>query len=1005
MRTSRKLAKLSLPPVSHLLKRTRLFRLLDVSRKRPILWVSGPPGIGKTTLVADYITTQQIPVVWYRVDEGDAEAGQLFRYLNQAVQGLMGDRKFFPPSRKPTYGNGLANYSREYFRQLYDLLPSHSIIVFDNVQALRKAGLFYKLLSIGLLEIPRSINVFFLSRELPPPVFSLFQSKNKMGFLDSRKLKFSLDETKTLVYQNSHKYEGNSSNEWVKNLHEWNAGWPAGITMILEEAKINGQSIFRPESNLPAVVTDYFISVVWNALNRNLQDFLLKTALVPTITDDLATELTGNVRAPEILQWLYRSRFFLDQRDGSNPEYKYHPFFRDYLQQLGPQWCGYTEFQRLIERTVTILQGHDQFPDALKILRRFGCTSLLVQMTLAEAPKWIAENKFETLTQCIHAIPEKVIDSSPWLQVWSARSQFARKPSYAVKLLVRAFRKFDQQSDSPGMLSAWCEIVERILESREKYHRLDEWIDKLPSLLDRSPIKSDALNARIASAAFAALLWHRPHKANLDQWEKCLLNKLEFLSLPSLKISAVSNLIGHYLGKGDYGKATLFLKQLDCEVRDENLSQNAKLVGLIAQASYLWFTVNPSQSIALVETESHHFQHEKQTTFFSLLLIQKVMGYLLQGELEKAEAELIYISKLKGTQDGLTEAYTYQISSWMAAQKENITLAYQYSQKAIALCADVQSPIPEVLMRLHAAYILNLQNPGSPKIQQHLNFVNHTAERIGWSYLKWLLLLTQAQIELSQAPQVPVLKTLREALRVGKAKGFLNLLLFWKPGELSRILTRALEAKIEPEYVQQLIQANKLMALKASQAQVVWPWRIRIHTFGKFALLINRSHPSFKKKVPQRPLALLKILIAMGGRGIPVETLADELWPDGEGDMAYRALVTTISRLRKLLQMPEAILLREGKLSINEQYCWIDTWAFDDLANQAEHSNSQRDPMPAIQLAQQALDLYHGPFLSNDLEFPRYTLARDHFARKYKSLIQILKKPQSQKESCPASIA
>ncbi|MCU0580757.1 MAG: hypothetical protein MUF69_14650, partial [Desulfobacterota bacterium] len=57
----------SRPVLPKALPRERLFRQLDRFQDGPAIWVSGPAGSGKTTLVSSYLQDRRIPNLWYQV--------------------------------------------------------------------------------------------------------------------------------------------------------------------------------------------------------------------------------------------------------------------------------------------------------------------------------------------------------------------------------------------------------------------------------------------------------------------------------------------------------------------------------------------------------------------------------------------------------------------------------------------------------------------------------------------------------------------------------------------------------------------------------------------------------------------------------------------------------------------------------------------------------------------------------------------------------------------------
>lgn len=162
------LAKLSRPRVQKILQRRRLFHLLDETRTCQATWVCGPGGSGKTTFIASYIEENQLPCLWYQIDEGDADIAAFFYYLGVAGKALAREEKDLP-FLTPEYALGIPTFTRRFFEKLFDRLEKPGVVVMDNYQDAPSECLLHEVVRNALSVIPEGINLFILSRAKPPP--------------------------------------------------------------------------------------------------------------------------------------------------------------------------------------------------------------------------------------------------------------------------------------------------------------------------------------------------------------------------------------------------------------------------------------------------------------------------------------------------------------------------------------------------------------------------------------------------------------------------------------------------------------------------------------------------------------------------------------------------------------------------------------------------------------------------------------------------------------------
>ena len=310
------LAKISRPSVSGICFRERLFRLIDKGWSLPILWVTGPPGSGKTVLVASYLEARGLPCLWYQIDERDSDIGTFFYYMGMAARKAAPRKRKALPLLTSEYLAGIPAFTRRFFEELYSRLGSRSIpmrrgdrpkvpaakaagkhafiIVLDNYQDIPAGLAFHDMMAHALDVIPEGGRVIIMSRNEPPPALARLHANNRSHVLGWNEIRLTLEETSEVLYA---KGERKLPKEAVAEIHKRTNGWVAALVLMI--LNVRSQGIEYPPflRNIPKELIFYLENEIFRKADRERQDFLLKTVFLSKMTAQMAEKLTGITRA------------------------------------------------------------------------------------------------------------------------------------------------------------------------------------------------------------------------------------------------------------------------------------------------------------------------------------------------------------------------------------------------------------------------------------------------------------------------------------------------------------------------------------------------------------------------------------------------------------------------------------------------------------------------------------------------------------------------------------
>lgn len=984
MKTSPFLAKISRPSVSGVFPRTRLFEMLDRAKERPVIWISGPPGSGKTTLVSSYIEARGTPCLWYQIDESDSEPSAFFYFMGLATKSAPSNH--LPLSLLTSeYIRSIPVFTLQYFETLYNYLENQGIIVFDDYQEVGSDSLFHEVIRNGLSQIPPGIAIILISRRDPPPALIRTCMSHQTEILNYTSLRLTLEESREIIRLRT---RGTFSEEAVCHLHKMTDGWAAGLVLMLLKAKADGadSQAMVSSSHIPSEIFDYFANETFDRTDKEMREFLIRTAFLPGMNAKMAEKLTGCSGTARILSELIRNHAFTEKFFNAEGLYRYHPLFRAFLISRAKESLSSEDIEALCREAAMLLEEFSETEGISALLKDIDNPEARARLIIKHGPDVAESGKIRTLEEWLNTLPEDIIENTPRLLCWRALCCLPYKPSQSMRCFEKAFEGFKNQQNAEGMLLAWTGIIDAIVYNFERFEQLDKWLRILEELMpDPEAFPSDEIRHRVISRVLAVVAFSPSQHPQAEKWAEKEAFPVKKEWDISVKIPMLFYLIFCHIRRGDFEKAGIVLNGLEQLIGSEEAGDLIRLSAGYAQSVYYYFTERHEDCLRSV-SECLELSRSSGVHILDCQLTAQSVASALDASDRAAAKSLLKKMSMRFNFYKPWEAALYHYLKSREAFLGNIlSQAELHADLALKSAGDTGYPFLSGRCHLMKAWVM-YELEKYQDANAHLSRVLKIARETKNKFLKFRAFWADAWFAWDQEDEHSCLKSLRKAMSLGRKNGYLNIFTD-RPAIAAKLCAKALDAGIEADYVRQVIQKHHLTPDNIPLYSDSWPWPLKIFTLGRFSVVKEGKPVRFSGKTQQKPLSMLKALLAFGGREVREDQIADALWPDADGDMAHKSFATTLHRLRRLLGDHKAIKLRDGRLTLDQKYCWVDIWAFQRTFGQADaawkRKKSRAHMEKLIELTEKAVDMYKGSFLAEEEGEPWTVPLRERLRSKF----------------------
>jgi LuxR family maltose regulon positive regulatory protein len=299
------------------LTRHRLIEVLHQDRR--VALISAPAGFGKSTLLAQWTATCDVPVAWVTLDADDSDPARFWAHVIGAL-----DRA--DPGRSWPHADVLGISSVDEvvcaISNQMDEAEGGVVLALDDYHEIDSEEVDRSVERL-IARLPERARIVIATRRDPDVALARLRAAEQLAEVRQRDLCFTEEEAVEWLERRGIE----ATSDTVKDSLAVTEGWPAAYTLLFGSGRRLGEGNFRLDHRH---VADYIREEVVEG-HGDASSLLTVAAFCPWVCAPMLEHTLGIANGWEALRGLERSDLLLERVDGSGERYRLHRLVAEYV--------------------------------------------------------------------------------------------------------------------------------------------------------------------------------------------------------------------------------------------------------------------------------------------------------------------------------------------------------------------------------------------------------------------------------------------------------------------------------------------------------------------------------------------------------------------------------------------------------------------------------------------------------------------------------------------------